>query len=289
MASLRWGRVAAIHPEDYSVDLVMTDDGSRLAGVQVLTPHASTNSGSNCLPQPSSPASGNVWDLREATDRDVLAGVAFFGQYPVVLGFRYPQVCQMLFADLQRAINRHPSDFYTSIDAEGNFETYHPSGTYFRIGTSPNHEDLTGKDFDGLWKITKNTSSAPHVHLSVANAGSQVASVDIDPSGNVTVTHNGNLAVNTSGTADIQVTGAATLKAPNVTIDSPQTTCTGALTVEGLFTYQAGMQGSGGTGAAATINGNVNVTGGDVTADSIGLKAHHHDDAQGGETSSAKA
>lgn len=289
MASLRWGRVAAIHPEDYSVDLVMTDDGSRLAGVQVLTPHASTNSGSNCLPQPSTPASGNVWDLTQTTDRDVLAGVAFFGQYQVVLGFRYPQVCQMLFKDLERAINRHPSDFYTSIDGQGNFEAYHPSGTYLRIGTSPSHEDLTGKDFDGLWKITKNTSSAPHVHLNVANAGAQVASVDIDPSGDVTVTHAGNLAVNTSGTADIQVTGNAALKAPNVKIDSPQTTCTGALTVEGLFTYQAGMEGSGGTGAAATINGNVTVSGGDVTADGVGLKAHHHDDPQGGETSPAKA
>src|SRR3546814_10138893 len=41
------GRVAAIHPEDYSVDLVMTDDGSHLAGVQVLAPSASSNTGYN--------------------------------------------------------------------------------------------------------------------------------------------------------------------------------------------------------------------------------------------------
>jgi hypothetical protein len=250
--SLRWGRVSAIHPEDYSVDLVMTDDGSRLAGVQVLTPHASTNSGANCLPQPSMPASGNVWDLTETTDRDVLAGVAFFGQYPVVLGFRYPQVCQMLFADLQRAINRHPSDFYTSIDAAGNFEAYHPSGTYLRIGTSSAHEDLTGKDFDGLWKITKNTSSAPHVHLTVANAGSPVASVDIDPSGNITLQNNGNLSATVGGNVTATVTG-------NVDITSPQTTIHGPLHVTGAITADQTITASG-----------------EVKSGNIGLQAHHH-------------
>lgn len=259
--SLRWGRVAAIHPEDYSVDLVMTDDGSRLAGVQVLTPHASTDSGSNCLPQPATPASGNVWDLTQTTDRDVLAGVAFFGQYPVVLGFRYPQVCQMLFKDLERAINRHPSDFYTSIDGQGNFEAYHPSGTYLRIGTSPGHEDLTGKDFDGLWKITKNTGAAPHVHLTVANAGTSVASFDIDPSGNVALQNNGDLTATVGGKVTGTVTGTVTLNAPaGTTINGP-----------------------------LAVNGSVTVTGGDVTADGIGLKAHHHDDPQGGVTSPARA
>lgn len=299
MASLRWGRVAAIHPEDYSVDLVMTDDGSHLAGVQVLTPHASTNSGNNCLSKPATSSSGDPWDLTEETDRDVIAGVAFFGPYPVVLGFRFPQVCQMLFADLERAINRHPSDFYTSIDAQGNFEAYHPSGTYWRIGTSPDHEDLTGKDFDGKWKIAKNTASAPHVHLTVANAGAPVATFDVDPSGNVAMQNNGNLtaqvgkdvtatvggkvAATVQGTLDATVQGAVTVNAP------AGTTFNGPVTVNGPLTYTQGMSGSGGSGAAATIAGNVTVTGGDVTVDGIGTKSHHHDDPQGGETSAAKA
>src|SRR3546814_9835326 len=112
----------------------MTDDGSHLAGVQVLGPSASSNTGYNDLPRPATPSSGDPWDLREATDRDVLAGVAYFGPYPVVLGFRYPQVCQMLFKDLERRINRHASDVYSTIDADGNMEVYHPSGTYLRIG-----------------------------------------------------------------------------------------------------------------------------------------------------------
>ncbi len=276
MASLRWGRVVAVHPEDYSVDLVMTDNGQPIAGVQVLSPSASTNSGSAGLPNPSLPASGNKFDLTQKTDRDVMAAVAEFGAFPVVIGFRYPQICQMLFADLDRVVNRHPSDFYTTTDSAGNFEAYHPNGTYFRIGSSPAHDDLTGRDIDGEWKIAKNTGAAVHAHLQVANAGAVVATFDIDPSGNVTLTHNGNLAVNTTGTANVNVTGAATIAAPSVTIDSPQTHVTGAMTVDGALTFKGGMNGSGGSGATMQLQGSVEVTGGDVTVDSIGVKAHHH-------------
>lgn len=284
MASLRWGRVAAIHPEDYAVDLVMTDDGSRLAGVQVLAPHASTSSGSNCLPNPATPKSGDAWDLRETTDRDVLAGVAFFGQYPVVLGFRFPQVCQMLFKDLERAINRHPSDFYTSIDGQGNFEAYHPSGTFLRIGTSPEHEDLTGKDFDGKWKIARNTDKAVHVHLTVANGGSTVASLDIDPSGNVTLEHAGNYTQKVGGTYTVESTGAATIKAPSVTHDAPQTTSTGNQSVQGAMN----VQGEGASGAVSTFAGTIKINGGDVVADDISLKQHKTSGVQpGGGTSGA--
>jgi phage baseplate assembly protein V len=48
--------------------------------------------------------------------------------------------------------------------------------------------------------------------------------------------------------------------APSVTINSPQTTCTGALTVQGLLTYKAGLVGAGGAGNS-TINGNVVIHG----------------------------
>jgi hypothetical protein len=34
-----------------------------------------------------------------------------------------------------------------------------------RIGTTAAHEDLTGRDFDGKWKIAKNTAAAVYVHL----------------------------------------------------------------------------------------------------------------------------
>ncbi|MDP1136651.1 phage baseplate assembly protein V, partial [Klebsiella pneumoniae] len=60
------------------------------------------------------------------------------------------------------------------------------------------------------------------------------------------------------------------------------------LTVEGLLTYQAGMSGSGGTGAAASIEGNVQITSGDLTADDISLKHHTHPGDSGGTTGGAQ-
>lgn len=70
-----------------------------------------------------------------------------------------------------------------------------------------------------------------------------------------------------------------TVQAPEVTVDSPETTCTGNLTVKGTLTYQGGMAGSGGSGAAATINGNVQVQG-DINASGTimdaGGNSNHH-------------
>lgn len=260
MSMLRMARVADVHPEDNSVDIVMVDDGSRYPGVQVLAPTATTNCGYADLP--SVTATSDKFDLTQSTDRDALAVVGFMAPtLPVVLGFLWPQVNQVLFADQNRRIVRHASDVYTSTDKDGNFELYHPSGTYLRIGTDGAHEDLTGKDFDKQWKISKNTDKAVHVKLRVSNAGDDKASLDIDPSGNialqcdgnvtatiggnVTATVAGNLSATISGTTYVESTGNATLKAPQVTIDSPQTTCTGKLTVQGLLTFQANMTGTG--------------------------------------------
>ena len=52
------------------------------------------------------------------------------------------------------------------------------------------------------------------------------------------------------------------------------TSNSGVVTVQGLLTYQAGMVGSGGSGATAAISGDVIVSGGDVKADEISLKEH---------------
>lgn len=85
--------------------------------------------------------------------------------------------------------------------------------------------------------------------------------------------------------------GDITLKsATQVTIDAPGSTVTGTLTVEGLLSYQAGMAGQGnGGGAAATIQGDVLVSSGDVSADGVGVKSHHHAGDSGGTTSNAIA
>src|SRR6185437_5830592 len=92
------------------------------------------------------------------------------------------------------SIRRHQSDWYEAVDAEANREWYHPSGTYCRIGSSPDHADLTGADVDGLFKVAANTGSAPYLQLTVKNAGSQVASFQVSPEGNVSIACNGNIS-----------------------------------------------------------------------------------------------
>lgn len=219
---LRLARVAAVHPEDHSVDLVMVDDGSRYAAAQVCAIGASTNTGRSDLPQVT--ATAEKWSLAERTDRDMRAVVGFLGpNSPIVVGFLFPQVNGVLFADANRRVDRHASDWYTSVDGQGNFEASHPSGTYLRIGTSPDHENLAGKDFDGNWAITKNTGAAVHLQVTVANAGAVKAKLHIDPSGNLTIENEGNTVVHTKGTATIQVDGAMTSSAASWTHTGPMT------------------------------------------------------------------
>lgn len=247
--TMKLGRVAAVHPEDHSIDVVMIDDGARISGVQLLTSSGSGNTGVHDLPTPGAPPSGDKWSLTERTDRDMIAVIGYIGIMPVAVGFLFPQVSQMLFKDQNRRLMRHASDVYTTIDGDGNTELYHPSGTYLRIGASGAHEDLSGKDVDGKLAITKNTSAAVHVHLEVANAGAHKASIDIDPSGNVTVTHEGNLDLHTKGTATVAVDGTTTV------------TSTGAATLE----VPAGL----------TINGPVAITGASLTHNGTNVGSSH--------------
>lgn len=63
------------------------------------------------------------------------------------------------------------------------------------------------------------------------------------------------------------------INTPSVTINSPQTTCTGALTVQGLLKYQGGMTGSGGSGAQ--VAGPVAVTSGTLTHNGVNVGSTH--------------
>jgi len=108
-----------------------------------------------------------------------------------------------------------------------------------------------------------------------------------------TVTHNradGSWFVQCAGPVTVIAGGAVTVKAPSVTLDTPQTTCTGKLTVHGLLTWLAGMAGKKGksSASAAEIEGDVRVLSGDVKADNISLKQHTHtEQGDGAETSAA--
>ncbi|WP_244097749.1 hypothetical protein [Burkholderia anthina] len=284
MNALKIGVVVAVYERGASVDVLLDDDGSRLANVQVLVPSASSNTGTVDLPHIGGPVDETRWLYASANQQRLMrAVVSFIRGIPICIGFLLPQVSQMTFDRPNFRIKRHASDVYSSINDTGDTEYYHPSGTYFRIGASPAHEDLTGKDFDQQFKVVRNTGAAPHVHLQVANAGAAVATIDIDPSGNISIQHNGNMTVNVGGNLQANVTGTADLKSPNVTIDSPQTTCTGALTVQGPLAFESGMTGQAGEGGGdtITINGTIRSTG-DQIAGTISQIGHKHGGIQPG-------
>jgi hypothetical protein len=271
---LKLARVVATHPEDHSVDLVMIEDNTRIAGVQVLSSSATGNSGLHDLANPGRPAGAGQWDIAEATDRDMIAVVGSVGRSAVVIGFLFPQVSQMLFKDANRRIMRHASDFYTSIDGAGNAELFHPSGAFVRFGTSAAHEDLTGTDSDGKWAITKNTGNQVHIHIEQAGGKASVdiapngaivinsqATLDFNITGNVTAVIGGNLAATVSGTTTVTSSGLCKVVAPTITLDAVTVNCTNNLNVTGITTtgglVSTGLAGSGG----ATITGNVAITG----------------------------
>lgn len=90
----------------------------------------------------------------------------------------------------------------------------------------------------------------------------------------------------TIGGSVLTMTAAGTtLTTPQLTVDAPQSTFTGAVTVQGLLAYQGGMNGSGGSGAA--IQGPLAVTGGAVTHNSKNIgSTHTHSGVQAGGSNS---
>jgi len=101
-----------------------------------------------------------------------------------------------------------------------------------------------------------------------------------------------------SGSVVVNCATATINASESVTMDTPEGICTGNFTVKKRLTYQGGMSGSNNQGGpTATIQGGMNLqagnltlTGGEVSADGIGLKGHHHT-AQGAnaDTTTAKA
>lgn len=269
---LRLARVVDVHPEDHSVDLVMIEDGTRIAGVQVLTSSATGNTGVHDLPTPDRPAGADKWEIASPTDRDMIAVVGSVGRSAIVVGFLFPQISQMMFKDPNRRVMRHASDVYTSIDGQGNAEFFHPSGAYIRVGTSAAHEDLTGADFDGKWKVSKNTGNQVHIHVEQAGGKASVniaptgaivvnsqSTLDLNITGNVTAVVGGNLSATVSGTTTVNSSGLCKFVAPTVTLDTPTTNCTGNLVVTGTTT--TGALVSNGSAGGASLTGGLSVTG----------------------------
>lgn len=257
---MRTGIVVATHPEDHSVDLVMVDNGERLIGVQVATPGGSTRSGTVDLP--AVPEKKDKWSITHETGQDMKALVGFVRGQPVVAGFLYPQINQMLSQDPKLRYSRHQSDVEWMIDGDGNIQLNHPGGAYIRIGETPDKVDTAGKNADGNSKIDRNTGRKVDIRVSLAG---NAVKLTMTKDGKVTLEMDSDLGIQVGGNADITVqgntsvtsAGAATVKAPTVTLDAPETTCTGNLTVEGMLTFKGGGAGMGGM----QLNGDLDVSG----------------------------
>jgi phage baseplate assembly protein V len=108
------------------------------------------------------------------------------------------------------------------------------------------------------------------------------AYISLDPSSHaVTVETSGNAVAKIGGTLTATVSGDVKLTCPKLTVDCPETKFTGHVTIGG------GLSTTGVTGAAAVIEGSLEVTG-DVTAGGISLQSHTHKGDSGGTTGVAQ-
>lgn len=228
--NLRKGIVVATHPEDHSVDLVMADDGSRLSGVQVLTPSGSARTGT--VDMPDVPETKDKWDISKRNGQDMQAMVGFLGRNPVVVGFLYPQVNQVLSKDPKVRYSRHQSDVEWLIDGDGNIQLNHPGGAYVRIGETPDKVDTAGKNADGNAKADRNTGRKVNVRIGLAgNAvvltmtpdGSVTFKLEqdfsIEAEGAIAMKAKGDISMETAGEFRVVATGDAKINGANVRLN----------------------------------------------------------------------
>jgi hypothetical protein len=268
------GLVVAVYPEGQSVDVLLSDDGTRLSNVQVMVPTGSSDTGLVDLPDPGLPVDDSRWNFNTNPERFLRAVVAFYRHSPVCIGFLLPQVTQVTFKRKNFRVDRHASDVYATTDEHGNTEFSHPSGVYLRIATDPAHEDLTGQDFDKKWAITKNTGAAVHVHLQALGG----MSLDVDPTGHVVITAP-SLIINGATTINGQTTINGATQVTGATIGlNGATTITGATEIDGTATINGStINGAGNFHTTGTITGDT-----DVIAGGKSGKSHFHADPQGG-------
>lgn len=249
--NLRQAIIVEVHPSDHSVDLVMVDDGTRHLGVQVATPNGSARTGTVDLP--AVPQRDDKWDITKRTGQDMQALVAFVGRNPVVVGMLYPQVNQMLLKDPKARRQRHQSDVETLVDGDGNIQITHPSGTYIRIGEAIEVDTLDGKYADTS-ATDRNQAKRVNIHIGMADGALELT---LSPTGAVSLRCNQGITVDAGQ--------AVNIKAPSVTLDTPETHLTGNLTVDGETTL---------TGAVSTQA--ISSRGHDISS------AHRHKDVMAG-------
>lgn len=243
--ALRRGIVTATHRGDNSVDIIMSDDGSPLTGVQVLTTNGSNRSGFSDLPYV---APKDNLNLSKEGEQELIALVDTVRGYPVVVGFLFPQINEILFDDPLFSLYRHQSDVMYSIDGDGNIQLDHPSGTYIRIGEAIEHVDLEGKNTDKNLKVTRNKEKKAKVRIGLAGG---LIELTLSPDGSVSMTAH---RVDVTAT-EVDITANVVVRGDAVVIGNASVVgdvgvigdmaVTGSLSVDGVITSALDVVGGG--------------------------------------------
>lgn len=165
MTDIRFGSVVSVDPENQRVDLVDTVTGVRIKGAIVLSQNGSTDGGGWGVPSVPKPTSEGLAGSLNSSGRSIIAAylAASSAHRAIVIGFGAPNGHTISFTQQDRLIEYHPaSGAYFTISPDGSIELYHPSGSYFRIGTGP-HENL-----DALAKRFRTVSNAPAPTITLA-------------------------------------------------------------------------------------------------------------------------
>lgn len=187
--ALRFAKIVKAHPSGNSHDVVMLDDGSRFPGVQSIATHASNNAGTINVHRPdqdeADPWSPKMASDEDQTKRDVIAVVAMVGVTPVIIGHIYPPVSQMNFPDSDEfknlQLDRHASDLVQSTDDTANYNIKHPSQSFISMSQTGVPPNFAEKDYDKVWKITRNSSTQAMIVLNT-----EKARIAIIPGGTIT-------------------------------------------------------------------------------------------------------
>lgn len=219
---LRLAKVVTVHPESGTIDVLFLDDGGRATGVQVCSPFAGTRAGEFTSYDVTPPGGqeSRRWEPELSGDLDALAVIAMVGELPICLGMLPTQVNQMHFEQKDMKLDRHPKDTYVLMDHDGDYEVYHASNSWIKMGNDTQHKNLEGKDFDRKWKITKN--GVGNIVL-VANAGAtgMKTQVILSSSGDIYIEASASVKINAVTDVDIDAGDNVRIKAGNnVTVDA---------------------------------------------------------------------
>jgi hypothetical protein len=163
---IRFAQVVKVNPATRRLDLVDMDSGAPIGGAVLLSHDGSTDGGTWNVPSVPTPANASQTARINPSGRTIIAAYELAaGGRAVVHGFAHFMGAQIVFTQQDRQISRHAaSGAYTTTAPDGSFEVWHPSGSYFRIGTGA-HEPLAPLAADGNW-VTPPVAAEPTVTLS---------------------------------------------------------------------------------------------------------------------------